>query len=358
MKLSLSTNINKLRKEHGMTQEQLAEALGVTFASVSKWERGATTPELTLIAEMADLFEVSIDALIGYPFRNNDRQNVITRLKRYLHERDNEDVYADIEKSLKRYPNCFEVVYYSARIYQMRGFIRNRREYTERALTLYQQACMLIGQNTDPEISEISIRNDMAATHLGLGEYDKGLEILKQHNPCRLNHPVIGYTLASVCNDPDGALPYLSLALLDLTRTYMQIIMGYVNVYCETGNYPDALAIADWALVFLSGLKNPEKKSYIDKCEATIQGIRAFILLSLGRKEDAKESLHRARTSAMQFDETPSYDAANVCFVSCTEPATAFDDMGDTAMLALDHVIAEFETPELRNLWSAVRNES
>lgn len=217
---------------------------------------------------------------------------------------------------------------------------------------------MLIGQNTDPEISEISIRNDMAATHLGLGEYDKGLEILKQHNPCRLNHPVIGYTLASVCNDPDGALPYLSLALLDLTRTYMQIIMGYVNVYCETGNYPDALAITDWALVFLSGLKNPEKKSYIDKCEATLRGIRAFILLSLGRKEDAKESLHRARTSAMQFDEAPSYDAANVRFVSCTEPATAFDDMGDTAMLALDHVLAEFETPELRNLWSAVRNES
>ncbi|MFR2215165.1 MAG: helix-turn-helix transcriptional regulator [Ruminococcus sp.] len=54
MKLSLSANISKLRKEHAMTQEQLAEALGVTFASVSKWERGVATPELNLIAEMAD----------------------------------------------------------------------------------------------------------------------------------------------------------------------------------------------------------------------------------------------------------------------------------------------------------------
>ena len=42
MKLSLSANISKLRKEHAMTQEQLAEALGVTFASVSKWERGVS----------------------------------------------------------------------------------------------------------------------------------------------------------------------------------------------------------------------------------------------------------------------------------------------------------------------------
>ena len=60
MKLSLSANISKLRKERAMTQEQLAEALGVTFASVSKWERGVATPELNLIAEMADLFEVSM----------------------------------------------------------------------------------------------------------------------------------------------------------------------------------------------------------------------------------------------------------------------------------------------------------
>ena len=69
MKLSLPTNISKLRREHSMTQEQLAEALGVTFASVSKWERGVATPELNLIAEMADLFRVSLDALVGFGYR-------------------------------------------------------------------------------------------------------------------------------------------------------------------------------------------------------------------------------------------------------------------------------------------------
>ncbi len=138
MKLSLSTNISKLRKEHAMTQEQLAQTLGVTFASVSKWERGVATPELHLIAQLADLFEVSIDALIGYQFRNNDRQTVIARLKQYFHDRDNDDVYPDIENALKRYPNCFAVVYNSARIYQVRGLVRNRIEFARRALSLYR----------------------------------------------------------------------------------------------------------------------------------------------------------------------------------------------------------------------------
>ena len=57
-----------------MTQEQLAEALGVTFAAVSKWERGVTTPEPCYIVEMADLFETSVDALLGYQYRNNNRK--------------------------------------------------------------------------------------------------------------------------------------------------------------------------------------------------------------------------------------------------------------------------------------------
>ena len=56
MEITLGENINKYRKEKNMTQEALAEALGVTFASVSKWERNIATPDLSLIMEMASIF--------------------------------------------------------------------------------------------------------------------------------------------------------------------------------------------------------------------------------------------------------------------------------------------------------------
>ena len=45
MKLSLSENISSLRRASGLTQERLAEALGVSFAAVSKWERGGSLRE-------------------------------------------------------------------------------------------------------------------------------------------------------------------------------------------------------------------------------------------------------------------------------------------------------------------------
>ena len=357
MKLSLPANISRLRKEHSMTQEQLAEALGVTFAAVSKWERGAATPELNLIAEMADLFGVSFDALVGYEFRNNDRKNVISRLKQYCHDRNNEDVLADVEKALQRYPNCFDVIYYSARIYSLRGLTQKNGAYSKKALSLYNRACMLIKLNEDPEISDISIRKEMAEIHLALGEYDKGVELLKQNNPCRLNHPLIGQTLASSCNDPEGALPYLSMALLDLTVTHMEIVMGYINVFYKIKDYSNALALVDWALAFYPGLRNPEKRSYMDKSEAMLWAVRADILFSLNKKEDAINCLYQAKALALQFDESPNYEGSNIRFVSCQTPATAFDDLGDTAMLGVDYAIAECEKSELLDLWRMVKDE-
>ena len=65
MKLSLAQNICRLRKQNGLTQERLAEALGVTFAAVSKWERGVTLPDIQLLPELSILLGASIDALFS-----------------------------------------------------------------------------------------------------------------------------------------------------------------------------------------------------------------------------------------------------------------------------------------------------
>ena len=77
MQIRLSENIRALRRRHGLTQEQLAEALGMTPGAVYKWEAGLSQPELAVIVELADLFQVSMDVLVGYELRNNDRESVI-----------------------------------------------------------------------------------------------------------------------------------------------------------------------------------------------------------------------------------------------------------------------------------------
>ena len=197
----------------------------------------------------------------------------------------------------------------------------------------------------------------MAEIHLELGEHEKGLEILKQNNPCRLNHALIGQTLASSDKDFKSALPYLSMALLDLSVTHVQLVTGYLNVYSKTEDYQNALSLVNWALAFYPGLKIPGTSNYLDKSEAVLWTIRARILLSLNQKEDAANSLRQAKAIALSFDEAPNYDAASIRFVSCQEPATAFDDFGDTAMIGVEEAVAACKKGELSDLWRMVKDE-
>ncbi len=61
----LGSNIMTLRKAHGLTQEQLAAALGISFQAVSKWETGNSCPDISALPLLADLFSVTVDQLIG-----------------------------------------------------------------------------------------------------------------------------------------------------------------------------------------------------------------------------------------------------------------------------------------------------
>ena len=78
MNIVLADNIQKFRKRIGMTQEELAKELGVTFQAVSKWENAKTAPDILFLPTMADLFDCSIDDLFSYVSRNNRQEiNII-----------------------------------------------------------------------------------------------------------------------------------------------------------------------------------------------------------------------------------------------------------------------------------------
>ena len=66
MEITIGENIRRLRLERKMTQEQLAEVLNVTNAAVSKWERGDSLPDITMLFPIAEFFGVSVDNLMGY----------------------------------------------------------------------------------------------------------------------------------------------------------------------------------------------------------------------------------------------------------------------------------------------------
>ena len=64
LKLIVAKNITELRKQHGMTQLQLAEKLNYSDKAVSKWERGESVPDVAVLVEIAELFSVRLDCRV------------------------------------------------------------------------------------------------------------------------------------------------------------------------------------------------------------------------------------------------------------------------------------------------------
>ena len=71
--MKLNAQIAFLRKEKGITQEELATALEVTNQAVSKWENGQCCPDIELLPKIAEYFGVSVDRLLGYSHENSAR---------------------------------------------------------------------------------------------------------------------------------------------------------------------------------------------------------------------------------------------------------------------------------------------
>ena len=64
MKKTLGTMIAELRKQHGMTQLELAEKMGVTDKAVSKWERDLSCPDINSLPNLAEILGVSVEDLM------------------------------------------------------------------------------------------------------------------------------------------------------------------------------------------------------------------------------------------------------------------------------------------------------
>ena len=111
MKETMGQIIRRLRKERNLTQEELAEQLGVTFQAVSKWENDTGMPDISQVIPIARVFGVSTDVLFGI-FGTNDAEEVSKIIKNAqallsppLTAKNLLEKYRALQEGLKLYPN-------------------------------------------------------------------------------------------------------------------------------------------------------------------------------------------------------------------------------------------------------------
>ena len=106
--IRLSENLVSFRKSHKLTQSDVADHIGVTKASVSKWETGQTMPDVALLPLIASFYNVTLDELMGYePLLNREQiQEVYLQFSERFAVEPFDAVYADIQIQIRQYFAC------------------------------------------------------------------------------------------------------------------------------------------------------------------------------------------------------------------------------------------------------------
>ncbi len=106
--MKLSENIKKLRREREITQEDLAEMLGVSPQSVSHWECGRTMPDVTQLPVLANVFEVTTDELLGVDVASKAKR--IEEIRKQAQAVNRQEALKIFRQGVEEYPDSYQLL--------------------------------------------------------------------------------------------------------------------------------------------------------------------------------------------------------------------------------------------------------
>ena len=134
----LPANLKKYRIAKGLTQEDVAELLGITAQSVSKWERGESYPDITFLPALANIFETSVDLLIGMDTIRAEQTRFSVHQKAVAFQQSGDYDMAEktYREALLIYPNMPGMILGLAATLALKGDTAEAIELIERGLPL------------------------------------------------------------------------------------------------------------------------------------------------------------------------------------------------------------------------------
>lgn len=196
-----------------MTQEQLANYMGISKASVSKWETGQSYPDITFLPQLATLFNISIDQLMGYSpqMTKEEIRKLYQQFSKAFADEPMEDVLERLRETERKYYSCFPLLYQLAALLINHFMLTEDRERQLEILAEAEVLCARVAaESKDPRLAREAV--SLQAMCLLISQQpEKVLELL-------------GEDLRPMVSDETGlAQAYLMLGNADEARRATQV---------------------------------------------------------------------------------------------------------------------------------------
>lgn len=178
MNINISDNLKRLRKQRELTQEDLANFIGVSFQAVSKWECGDGYPDITILPALANFFDVTIDELVGMNEIKNQAKldDIIARYKKLIFDGKQKEGIELLREALKIFPNNYQLLADLAFALFVSNSDEEKKKNGEEAVKISE--CIL-EFCTDTEIRN-RVQAEMCLNLHNAGQHKKAAELAKK----------------------------------------------------------------------------------------------------------------------------------------------------------------------------------
>jgi transcriptional regulator with XRE-family HTH domain len=348
MKLNIGAKIAELRKEKNVTQEQLASAVGVSIAAVSKWECSNTYPDIAILPAIASYFEVSIDALLDYKVQFNQLQQYRDQLREFVKVSDYQTGMSIAVEALKKYPNDFDLLMGMASLKLNEGTsgkCLDKKSTVAKAIEFFNRA--LAVRPTDAPTRKESIQQNIAFAYGSIGEYDKAISILEGVNVNGSFDPDIAFNMIEIGNITE-AKSKLQNYLFSMAFGFAMVTNTLGKCFRETNKMEYVVELQSFHASFLTQFTH-DTPNYCDFiCSLSYLDL-AKSQTEIGDIEGMWVSIEKSVHHAVRFDQKPSYALASVKFMDGLDGSVSNNSSWNAChgvIRRLKSDFSEFETQE------------
>lgn len=219
------------RKKKGLTQQEVANYLLVSKASVSKWEKGISYPDLTMLPKLASFYQITLDELFSYEvlLSKNEIKQMYEECATAFNKQSFEEVYQKIQQYLGMYFGSDELqMQLNILLLNHAQDSTNKKEILEEVVERFHK----LQGSKDHRIVNQALHLE-SVTYLFLQEYEKIIELYKEDDYLIFNNAYILGSAYILKNDFKEANKVLEIRMFQDVLLLLQNLMTYVSIHPE-----------------------------------------------------------------------------------------------------------------------------
>ena len=253
----IGEKLYNLRRDKKISQEEFAYILKTSRQAVSKWERNESNPDIEKLVEIAKLFNVSIDYLLGHEIHCTNVDKFIDELRDSFINNKLSININDIRLWCSKYPNNFKLHTYSTDYLYFAYLDNHNEEYLDLALSCLNKSIALFTPEYNEIISLNNLYKAVSEIYLTQQKYELAKENIKKNNisGCEL---ILAKCDLSLKNN-DLALETASEIYLESTSNIINASYIQVIALLRNKKIKEAYDLVNWTMSFINSIKNNDE---------------------------------------------------------------------------------------------------